>query len=223
MSKNPLMYINSRQRTVLSYIVEVLTMGALTLLSGFRLFPYISIPLGILLLYKILHHRAGLIPQNIASINLMLKLLYEMLSFKEEDDVRCTLLIPKTRERYLVQLSRYTPSGKGVSKSIIPFGKGVGGQCFDQNKTMLEKIDPGIGFIDFMTQRGFTQEEAQQFLSDRKSYLCVPITGQDGSELGVLSLDSKEYATFDENMGIVITDLFVPVYSVYLGKENHSV
>ena len=73
-----------------------------------------------------------------------------------------------------------------------------------------------------MTNRGFTKEEAKQFLSDRKSYLCVPIAARDDRGLGILSLDSKEYETFTESMGKMIERCFVPIFldSFIKGGEN---
>jgi putative methionine-R-sulfoxide reductase with GAF domain len=187
-------------------------LGALTVLAGFSLFWYIIIPLAVWLIYRILHHYAASIPENIALFQSLLRLLYEVLAPLKEHHVRCTLLVPREKENSLIQLARYTLTGEGISKSKIVFGKGVAGQCFDRNETILEKIDPNLDFLTYMANRGFTKEEAKQFLSDRKSYLCVPIATQNGRVLSILSLDSKEYGTFTESTGKMIERCFVPVF-----------
>jgi hypothetical protein len=64
--KNPLASISPRRRIVISYIIEVLVLGALTVLAGFSLFWYIIIPLAVWLIYRIFHHYAASIPENIA-------------------------------------------------------------------------------------------------------------------------------------------------------------
>lgn len=218
MFKNPLASISLRARIVISYIIEVLVLGAVTVLAGFSLFWYIIIPLGIWLIYRILHHYAALIPENIALFQSLLRLLYEVLAPPREHHVRCTLLVPREKENSLIQLARYAPTGESISKSKIVFGKGVAGQCFDRNETILETIDPKLDFLTYMTNRGFTRDEAKQFLSDRKSYLCVPIAKQEGRVLGILSLDSKEYETFTESIGKMIEKCFVPVFLELMSK-----
>jgi hypothetical protein len=149
--------------------------------------------------------------------NVLLNIMYRIFGFSPNRDVRCSLLMPSKIKQILKPIARCHGF---LSRSKIPFGKGVAGECFSTKESIIEPITGD--YHSYMLKRGFTEQEARQF-KPRKSYLCVPIIkDKDCTDdpLGVISLDSSEADTFDRIILETIETLFVvPFYTLLKEKR----
>jgi hypothetical protein len=115
------------------------------------------------------------------------------------DGIRATLLVPDPRDKVLRQYARH--SGRVGTSRIAP-GKGVAGQCFDatDDEQIYDIVDEGLGFLDYMKTRGFTEEEARKF-QECRAYLCCKIRDGDRSSnpIAVLSVDFQQVVVDEDD------------------------
>jgi len=206
-------------KRVLAGIVSIGIAISVTVLGELQLFWWLSIPaLGMvaLLFWDVVEseRRGG---ERI--LRLLLQVLFDQLEVPEEDDVRCTLLVPVGRkEVFLKQKARYTPGGDKPSKSSMRIYQGVAGLCYRTKTIWYMPI-----VYDFTTMMvkylGFFEEETRQFKQDRKMYVCLPILDDANEVIGIISLDSNRENTFTEEV-IIKANSFATYFYPILRHKN---
>lgn len=188
--------------------LTVIEAGAITfvpILIDKHLYIWLLVPFILLVIGRVCWFLGLFAKKNIYRI--ILQLMHCHFNFPEDHSVRCTLLVPSPIRKILIQKARF---GDDISRSKIPLGKGVAGECFTTGKSIIEVVKGD--FYEYMIKRGFTLKEARQF-KPKESYLCVPIKkgkNDPNPPLGVISLDSTKGDTFKNLMMYTIENDFIP-------------
>ncbi len=206
-------------KRVIAGIVSIGIAISVTVLGELRLFWWLSIPaLGMvaLLFWDVVETTRQ---REECVLRLLLQVLFDQLEVPEEDDARCTLLVPVGRkEVVLKQKARYMPSGDKPSKSSMKISQGVAGKCYRMKQLCYMMID------DFTTTMiedlGFLEEEARRFKQNRGMYVCIPITDNTNEVIGIISLDSNKRDTFTDEV-MDKADKFVFYFAIVLGGRHH--
>jgi hypothetical protein len=134
--------------------------------------------------------------ERIAQISAPMRAIMRSSQFDVSADVRCTFHTPVARGNKFRQAVDYVPTGTGKGRSF-PIDRGIVGRAFRELGTFTENFSSDEEFRHKMvTVYRWTQQEAAQRTVDRRSYLCIPVSDEDGCLLGVVFFDAAVEGTF---------------------------
>jgi hypothetical protein len=196
---------------VLLSVLQLATVYSVAILTEKELFWWLAVPAGVeiaivalpvYVLPRLLRWR------NIQAIGVFLQMIRDPIEqVAPDDDVRCSIFKPSLRRKRLIEVAICTKAGLATRKNkYMSIYQGVAGRAFREKSMSYVPIQAGNWRTHLMRDLGFTEQEltARKFRSDRQSYLGIPIlkrgADQEVEVLAVVCLDSKNVATFTEQM-----------------------
>jgi GAF domain-containing protein len=146
-------------------------------------------------------------------VKAQLVVLSRSLNVSHEHHLRCTYHVPARRHQ-LRQAFDYVPFGGGGGR-VFPRTKGIIATVFEAKDTRVENFATDAEFRQRMLDTyNYSVEELRRITTDRRSYLCVPITDENHRVLGLIYFDSAINNTFQLDPPNMVTESVISTSGV---------
>lgn len=146
-------------------------------------------------------------------VKAQLLVLSRSLDVGHEHHLRCTYHVPAWRGR-LRQAFDYVPFGGGGGR-LFPRNKGIIGVVFGLKDTRVENFATNAEYQQRMLDTyNYSAEELGRITADRRSYLCIPLTDENLSVLGLIYFDAAIENTFQLNPPNSLTQSIISTSAV---------
>jgi hypothetical protein len=154
-----------------------------------------------------------------STVSVFLRMLREIIGAQPGEDVRCAIFRPSLFCKSLVEVVMVTVDGKQQRRRRVRMkvSQGVAGRAYRTKELCYVPITADWG-SQLMTEFGFTDREILKFDPNRRSYLCIPILGEQRQVVAILSFDSKNADTFTPD-NIQRVEFFAPYLSAAIGGD----